>query len=91
MFRTFEKIIDPYPSEAMAGPPKNTREFIGWFVKVSWPLLLAISTLGALLAFGEVMVFGFMGSLVNWLSTSTRANFFDKHGGQLALIGSLRQ
>ena len=32
MFRLFENIIDPYPKEAMAGPPANARAFIGWFI-----------------------------------------------------------
>ena len=84
LFGRFERIIDPYPSEVMAGPPRSMGVFLGWFVRRTWPLLLSISLLGAALAVAEVSVFWFMGTLVDWLAHSRPETFFAEHGVALA-------
>ncbi len=89
MFRLFENIIDPYPKEAMAGPPANARAFIGWFIKATWPLLTAVAVFAAAIAVTEVMVFKFLGQLVDWLTKSTPESFFSDHGVSLAVMGAI--
>ena len=89
MFRYFERRIDPFASEGMTAPPAGVRDFIGQFVRRLWPLLAVISVLSAGIAVSEVLVFKFMGSLVDWLARSDRATFFQDHGGQLALMAGV--
>jgi ATP-binding cassette, subfamily B, multidrug efflux pump len=86
VFGRFERLIDPYPREVMAGPPRSMGAFLGWFVRRTWPLLVSISLLGATLAVAEVSVFWFMGTLIDWLAHSRPQTFFAQHGVTLAWI-----
>jgi ATP-binding cassette subfamily B multidrug efflux pump len=86
VFGRFERLIDPYPREVMAGPPRSMGAFLGWFVRRAWPLLVSISLLGATLALAEVSVFWFMGALIDWLTHSRPQTFFAQHGATLAWI-----
>ena len=82
MFRLFERLIDPYP-ESGAPPPQRLLPFYLSYVLPVWPLLTAIGVLTALISITEVVVFGFMGKLVDWLTRSDRAHFFSDNGGKL--------
>ena len=88
LFGRFERLIDPYPREVMAGPPRSMGVFLGWFVRRTWPLLVSISLLGATLAVAEVGVFWFMGTLVDWLAHSRPQTFFVQHGVALAWLAA---
>ncbi len=88
MFGRFERLIDPYPREVMAGPPRSMGAFLGWFVRRTWPLLVSISLLGATLAVAEVSVFWFMGTLIDWLAHSRPQTFIAQHGVTLAWIAA---
>ncbi|GAA3912879.1 ABC transporter ATP-binding protein [Litoribacillus peritrichatus] len=48
-----------------------------------------LGVLAAALAVVEVYLFGFMGDLVDWLSTETPDEFFDQHRDQLFNVGLL--
>jgi ATP-binding cassette subfamily B multidrug efflux pump len=43
----------------------------------------------ALIAIGEVALFGFLGGIVDWLSTAEREGFFEREGGRLALMAGI--
>src|SRR6185312_8524370 len=88
VFGRFERLIDPYPREVMAAPPRSMGVFLGWFIRRAWPLLVSISLLGATLAVAEVSVFWFMGALVDWLTHSRPQTFFARHGATLAWIAA---
>ncbi len=46
-----------------------------------------MSVTTALIAIGEVALFGFLGGIIDWLSASEREGFFAREGGRLALMG----
>ncbi|MFI4976714.1 MAG: ABC transporter ATP-binding protein [Caulobacterales bacterium] len=88
MFRTFERLIDPYPDQN-APAPARLGAFYWTFMRPVWRLLVAVSVLSGLISVAEVMVFGFMGALVDWLNKSTPENFLALHGTRLWMMGGL--
>ena len=88
VFGRFERLIDPYPRDVMADPPRSMAVFLGWFIRRTWPLLVSISLLGATLAVAEVTVFWFMGTLIDWLAHSRPQTFLAQHGVTLAWIAA---
>ena len=89
MFSFFEKRIDPFPPEPPTLPPKRFFGFCWHYSRQVWPWVLAMSVLGALLAVGEVMLFGFMGSIVGWLSESDPQSFLSEERVKLTWMAVL--
>ena len=89
MFRFFETRIDPFPETRPGVPPKGFRAFVWHYIKDAAPWLIAMSFFTALIAVGEVALFGFLGGIVDWLSTAEREGFFDREGGRLALMAGI--
>lgn len=87
MFRFFESRVNPYPQQEPKRPPETFVAFCWHYTKPVWPWLLAMSLLGALLAAGEVILFGFLGSLVDWLADSARDGFMEREGDRLWWMG----
>ncbi len=87
MFRFFESRIDPYPAEHPEAPPRALLGFCWNYTQpvIGWIVLMA--ALSAFIAVGEVALFGFLGSLVDWLSTADRVDFLSREGGRLWLMG----
>ena len=46
-----------------------------------------LTVLSAVIAVGEVALFGFLGSIVDWLSSAERAGFLEREGTRLWLMG----
>jgi ATP-binding cassette subfamily B multidrug efflux pump len=89
MFRLFEKIIDPFPAEEPVQPPSSLYQFCRHHIRgMEWPLI-AMACLSAVLAILEVYLFGFMGELIDWLSTETPSSLFQNHGDDLLFVGLL--
>ena len=53
------------------------------------PWLLTMSALAALIAILEVSLFGFLGQLVDWLSTADREGFLERERGRLMWMGAV--
>jgi len=87
MFRFFESRVEPYPAEEPTRPPETLFAFCWHYTRPVWAWILAMSILGALLAAGEVMLFGFLGSIVDWLSNADREGFIEREGTRLWLMG----
>ncbi len=87
MFDWFEKRINPFPSEEPVRPPKGLVAFCWHYSKDVWPWLVAMSVLSALVAIAEVVVFGFLGSIVDWLSGADRTTFLETEFWRLAGMG----
>ncbi len=69
MFNFFEKLTDAFPGKTPQTPPENLLAFVYHYSRdMRWPLLV-LSLLTASMAIFEVMLFGFLGQLVDWLST----------------------
>lgn len=86
MFGFFERKLDPFPETRHGQPPKGLVPFVLHYVRDAKPWLIAMTILSALIAVGEVLLFGFMGLLVDWLANTDRAGFLAAHGFELALM-----
>jgi ATP-binding cassette, subfamily B, multidrug efflux pump len=89
MFRFFERRLDPFPETCLGVPPKGLRAFVWHYIRDAAPWLILMSLLTAVIAVGEVALFGFLGGIVDWLSTSEREGFFEREGGRLALMAGV--
>ena len=87
MFGLFERLLDPFPSTRLGEPPKGLWPFVRHYVSDAWPWLTIMTLLSAIIAIGEVMLFGFMGWIVDWLASSEPESFWADHGRDVILMG----
>ncbi|MEM9172296.1 MAG: ABC transporter ATP-binding protein [Pseudomonadota bacterium] len=87
MFRFFETRINPFPDAEPTQPPAGLIGFCWRYSKpvVGW--LASMALLSAFIAIGEVSLFGFLGSLVDWLSSAERDGFIEREGSTLIGMG----
>jgi ATP-binding cassette, subfamily B, multidrug efflux pump len=88
-FGWLENITDPLPPAQPEMPPAALIPFALHYAKPFWPLLLTSALFATVIALLEVMLFAFLGRLVDWLATADRASFWDNHGGQLIVMGAV--
>jgi len=86
MFRWFESLLKPFPDTRLGEPPNGLLPFIAHYMRDAYPLLAIMTVLSAIIAVGEVLLFGFMGWLVDWLGNTDRAVFLETHGTTLTLM-----
>ncbi|TGG94222.1 ABC transporter ATP-binding protein [Natronospirillum operosum] len=84
MLGFFERLIRPFPVEEPTQPPKTLLAFCRHYTRGMEGPLLMMSAVTICVAVLEVMLFGFMGQLVDWLSTSERDTFLQDEGWKLA-------
>jgi ATP-binding cassette subfamily B multidrug efflux pump len=75
MFSFFERLIPPFPEQEPTQPPKGLLAFCWHYTRDVAPYLLMMAMLTGALALIEVTLFGFLGSLVDWLSTKDPQTF----------------
>lgn len=87
MFGWFEKRINPFPPEVPETPPARFLAFCLHYSKgvIGWLVLMAVLT--AMISVGEVMLFSFLGNIVDWLTNANRETFLRDEGVRLALMG----
>ena len=64
MYRFFERLVPAFPEEEPTCPPSSLYAFCRYYTRGMVPHLLLMSVLTALIAIGEVSLFGFLGQLV---------------------------
>ncbi len=79
----FESLIDPFPAEEPTRPPKTFAGFCWHYSKGMWPILATVTLLSATVAMLEVLLFSFLGNVVDWLSTADRSTFLETEGNTL--------
>ena len=84
MFRWFENRLDPFPAEEPSRPPDTLIAFCLHYTRGAWPFLAASALLMAAIAITEVWIFGFLGNIVDWLSSQQRETFLADQGWKLA-------
>ncbi len=89
MFSWFERMIDPFANKDLSQPPGSVLSFCWYFVRPYWKVFAAVATLAALVAVFEVMIFSFLGDLVNWLASESKETFFDDNIGRLIWIAAV--
>ncbi|MBU1307283.1 MAG: ABC transporter ATP-binding protein/permease [Alphaproteobacteria bacterium] len=87
MLRWFERRLDPYPLGDPAEPPKGLLAFCLHYSHGAKKWLAMMALLAAGVAASEIILFGFIGDIVNWLAAADRATFIQTDGWKLALMG----
>ena len=83
----FENRIEPFPIEEPTQPPNTLMAFLWHYSKGIWPALAIMASLGMSVAVFEIMIFGYLGNVVEWLSTADRATFMEQERGTLIWMG----
>ena len=86
MFAFFEKLIDPFPAAEPQQPPSTLPAFCWHYTKEIWPFIAITTVLIALISGIQVLVFSYMGEVVDWLATADRATFLQTEGSKLAVM-----
>src|SRR5690606_35188217 len=89
MLKWFERRLDAYPAGEPTEPPKGLLEFCLHYSHGAkrWLALMAVAAAGV--AIGEIVVFGFIGDVVNWLADADPNTFLETDGWKLALMGAM--
>jgi ATP-binding cassette subfamily B multidrug efflux pump len=87
VFAAFERMVDPYPAEEPAMPPKGLFAFCYHYTRPFLVPLIVMAALTALISVIEIVFFAFIGDLVDWLAAADRGTFLDAHGGELIVMG----
>ena len=83
MFRWFENLLNPYPPQPPSQPPKSILAFcLHYMDGVKLPLVI-MAVLTTLVALGEIALFGFLGSVIDWLSGADKEAFLAEEGATL--------
>ena len=87
MFAWFENRVNPYPSEEPARPPATLFAFILHYSRpvLGWLILLVVLT--AAIGIGEVVLFKFLGQIVDWLNKSDPVTFLEQEWRTLLGMG----
>ncbi|WP_312531888.1 ABC transporter ATP-binding protein [Paracoccus sp. (in: a-proteobacteria)] len=89
MFRWFERRLNPYPSEAPRMAPRGMWRFILHYSKAALPWMVVMSACSAAIAIAEVILFGYLGDLVNRLAEADRAGFWAQEGSRLMVMAAI--
>lgn len=83
MLRWFENRIDPFPPAPPTRPPTTLFAFCMHYVRGSTRWLLVMAVLTAAIAVSEVLLYAYVGSLVDRLGAATPGSFMRAEGGRL--------
>jgi ATP-binding cassette subfamily B multidrug efflux pump len=89
MFSWFENRLNPYPPEDPVLPPNGLVAFCWHYTKPAGPWLLLLGLCSMLIAVGEVLLYQFLGNIVDWLSVADRATFLEMEKGRLIWMAAL--
>jgi ATP-binding cassette subfamily B multidrug efflux pump len=89
MFGWFESRLDPYPSAVPEQPPKGLVAFCLHYSKGAKRWLVSMAITSALIALLEILLFSFIGSVVDWLGNADRTTFLATEGPRLAIMGAV--
>ncbi len=87
LMQWFERRLDPYPEAEPTEPPRGLVAFCLHYSHGAkkWLGLMALTS--ATIASSEILLFGFIGSIVDWLGKANPATFLAEEGWKLALMG----
>ena len=90
MFSWFETRLNPFPNEKPITPPSGVFAFCWHYSSSVWPCLVLMSILTAFISIGEIYLFSFLGSIIDWLSENDRVGFLEREGESLFWMGFSR-
>ncbi|MCP4390015.1 MAG: ABC transporter ATP-binding protein, partial [Gammaproteobacteria bacterium] len=86
MFAFFENLIKPFPSEMPTPPPATLFRFCLHYTRGVLPWILLMSLLVTLVAGIEVMLFGFLAEIIDWLTNVDKTSFLEQEGDTLIFV-----
>lgn len=89
MFKKFEGFTKPFPEQEPNQPPSGIFAFCRHYTKGFEIPLIIMSIMSTIVAIVEVSLFGAMGNLVDWLSTSNPETFWQENQSELMFYGAL--
>ncbi|HHC6643301.1 TPA: ABC transporter ATP-binding protein [Vibrio parahaemolyticus] len=89
MFKRFEGFTEPFPKSTPDQPPSGIFAFLCHYTRGYEKPLIIMSLMSTIVAIVEVMLFGAMGQLVDWLSTSNPETFLQDNRADLIFYGVL--
>ncbi|SHM53567.1 ATP-binding cassette, subfamily B, multidrug efflux pump [Paracoccus solventivorans] len=89
MFSWFERRLDPYPQDRPRMPPRTLAGFVLHYSRGALPWLVLLAVASGLIAALEVVLFGYLGDLVNRLADTPRAEFWAVEGPRLWRMAAL--
>ena len=89
IFSFFERLTNPFPEHKVEQPPQGLIAFLRFYSKgMVWPVIV-VSALSAVIAIMEVSLFGFLGQLVDWLTSQSRETFIQDNYSKLLAMAIL--
>ncbi|WP_024891144.1 ABC transporter ATP-binding protein [Luteimonas huabeiensis] len=89
MLRWFETRLDPFPPAPPVQPPRGLLSFCRHYTRGAEGWLALMAALAAAVAAAEVVMYAFVGSLVDRLAERTPAEFLGTEGGALLWMSAL--
>ena len=89
MFSFFERLVDPYPPQAPADPPKQFFAFLWACTRGARPFLLLLTLFTAAIGAFEALLFSMMAHVVDLLGKTPPAELWQQHGTLLAVLGAI--
>lgn len=87
MFHFFESLIKPFPPQEPRDPPKTLFAFCRHYTRGTEFYLGSMALFTGLIAIFEVMLFGYLGKIVDTLNQHTPTTFWAASGNQLLGMG----
>lgn len=89
MFKKFEGFTQPFPDKEPEQPPAGIFAFCRYYTRGFEIPLLIMSLMATVVAIVEVSLFGAMGNLVDWLSSSNPETFWQDNRSDLMFYSGL--
>jgi ATP-binding cassette subfamily B multidrug efflux pump len=89
MFTFFERLLNPFPEAPPQQPPSTFVAFCRHYAGGSFRYLALMALLTACVASIEVLLFRFLGQLVDWLTTYQPDQLLQEVGTQMIWMGAL--
>ncbi|MFM2600379.1 ABC transporter ATP-binding protein [Vibrio fortis] len=89
MFKKFEGFTEAFPKDEPIQPPSGILAFCRHYTRGFEKPLLLLGLMSMTIAIIEVALFGYMGQLVDWLSTSNKETFLSDNQSTLIGLGVL--
>jgi ATP-binding cassette, subfamily B, multidrug efflux pump len=89
LFTTFERMVAPYPEQAVGAAPDKLLPFLWACTQGARAPLMVLMLLAAAIGGFEALLFAFMGRIIDWLATVKPDQLWAVHGGTLTGLAAL--
>lgn len=86
MFVFFEGLVDPLEDAKIERPPQTTFAFFLHYLFPIRKLLSVTLFLAGVAAVSELLLYAYLGQLVDWMTSTAPEEFFDSHGVSIAIM-----